>query len=88
MEPNVPVYVLLDIGVLLKAFEFINEAADDARKYTALSFEQLANANCPIDIAFGKLAVVRLEQLANALVEINVADGKYAVVRLVHLKNA
>ena len=44
MLPNEPVYVLLDIGVVVKAFTFASVAIDDAKKYADISELQPENA--------------------------------------------
>ena len=66
MLPNEPVYVLFDIGVLLKALVLPKDATDDAKKFTEVNALQLLNAWVPMYVAFGKLAEVNALQLLNA----------------------
>ena len=67
MLPNEPVYVLLDIGVLLKAFAFDKLATDADSNTTSVSLLQLWKALPHIADAISNLALDNAEQDWKAL---------------------
>ena len=80
MLPNCPVYVLFDIGVVLRAVLFFNAVKDVLNKYNDISALQFPNALADISVADGKLAVISEEQLRKQLLGTSRAFGKSATV--------
>lgn len=62
IDPNVPVYVEIDIGVLSKTLG-ANVGTVDVNKYSDIKEKQLRKAFEPIVVQVGKLAVVSAIQL-------------------------
>ena len=74
--------MLYDIAMLENALEFASVRIDEPVKQMLVSLKQYQNANEPIEVAFGKDAVVRSLHYMNAFAPIEVAFGNDAVVRL------